>query len=62
MLQAGQTKVTLEGGDITFECPGSFTVKAAQHPFTEGTSGNVDLSLPDGLVNIEHRRFLSFSD
>ena len=62
VLQAGETRVTLEGGNITFECPGNFTVKGAQGPFRGGAGGNVDLSLPDGLVNIEHRRFLSFSD
>ena len=31
MLQAGQSSVTLEGGDITFACPGYFTVKGGQH-------------------------------
>lgn len=61
VLQAGQTRVTLEGGDITFECPGNFTVKAAQHPFRGGDQGDVNLSLPNGLVNIKPQRMLDFS-
>ncbi len=61
VLQAGQTRVTLEGGDVTFECPGMFTVKAAQHPFRGGASGDVRLSLPDGIVKLEPNRMLDFS-
>lgn len=38
MLQAGQSSITLEGGNITFACPGKFTVKGAQHPFDSGSS------------------------
>jgi type VI secretion system secreted protein VgrG len=37
-LQAGQSSVTLEGGDITFACPGNFTVKGGQHVFEGGAS------------------------
>lgn len=33
VLQAGQSSITLEGGDITFACPGNFTVKGGQHMF-----------------------------
>ncbi len=36
VLQAGRTSITLEGGNITFACPGTFTVKAGQHPFMGG--------------------------
>jgi len=36
VLQAGQASVTLEGGDIKFACPGTFSVKGAQHPFVGG--------------------------
>ena len=39
VLQAGETRVTLEGANITFECPGEFKVKASQHPFLSGESG-----------------------
>jgi type VI secretion system secreted protein VgrG len=36
VLQAGQSAVTLEGGDITFACPGTFSVKGGQHVFDKG--------------------------
>ena len=61
VLQAGQTQVTLEGGDITFACPGTFTVKGGQVPFKEGSSGDVRLSLPDGILKLEPDRMLDFS-
>ncbi|WP_250447466.1 type VI secretion system Vgr family protein [Lysobacter enzymogenes] len=52
VLQAGQTRVTLEGGDITFECPGNFTVKAGMHPFKGGeTAPLVMPALPNGLAD-----------
>ncbi|TWI12640.1 type VI secretion system Vgr family protein [Aerolutibacter ruishenii] len=43
VLQAGQTAITLEGGDITFACPGDFTVKASENPFLGGDSVAADL-------------------
>ncbi|MBW8809706.1 MAG: DUF2345 domain-containing protein, partial [Lysobacter sp.] len=43
VLQAGQSQVTLEGGNITFECPGNFTVKAGMHPFKGGKSNAAKL-------------------
>jgi type VI secretion system VgrG family protein len=61
VLQAGQSAITLEGGDITFACPGEFTVKASQHPFLGGESGDLRMSLPDGLVHLEPDRMLDFS-
>ncbi|WP_328585356.1 DUF2345 domain-containing protein [Xanthomonas massiliensis] len=61
VLQAGQSAITLEGGDITFACPGEFTVKASQHPFLGGDSGDLRMSLPDGLVHLEPDRMLDFS-
>ncbi|HEL3181662.1 TPA: DUF2345 domain-containing protein, partial [Stenotrophomonas maltophilia] len=33
VLQAGSSAITLEGGNITFSCPGEFKVKAGEHPF-----------------------------
>src|SRR5471030_2862752 len=39
VLQAGQSSITLEGGDITFACPGNFTVKGGQHVFEGGAEG-----------------------
>jgi type VI secretion system secreted protein VgrG len=44
-LQAGQSSVTLEGGNITFACPGNFTVKGGQHAF--GGAGSKAAELPD---------------
>lgn len=49
VLQAGKTQITLEGGNITFACPGTFTVKAGQVPFKGGASGAAGLgALPTG--------------
>jgi hypothetical protein len=53
-LMAGQTSVTLEGGNITFACPGHFTVKGAQHPFSDGVnhrSSNADLPTGNAIVD-----------
>ncbi|MFC5462539.1 type VI secretion system Vgr family protein [Massilia niabensis] len=36
VLQAGQSAITLEGGDITFACPGKFSVKGGKHLFDGG--------------------------
>ena len=48
VLQAGQSAVTLAGGDITFACPGTFSVKGGQHLFDKGSNQNVTLEkLPD---------------
>ncbi|MFZ7096139.1 type VI secretion system Vgr family protein [Luteimonas dalianensis] len=55
VLQAGQTKVTLEGGNITFECPGNFTVKGAQGPFRGGALDAPRIAaLPDSAVELEN--------
>jgi type VI secretion system secreted protein VgrG len=51
VLQSGQSSITLDGGDITFACPGNFTVKGGQHAFESGASGNAGLTeLPHQLV------------
>ena len=50
-LQAGQSAVTLDGGDINFVCPGTFSVKGALHPFSKGATAPAALSsLPAGLI------------
>ncbi|WP_338720378.1 DUF2345 domain-containing protein [Herbaspirillum sp. DW155] len=50
VLQAGQASVTLEGGNITFACPGTFSVKGATHAFPGGASAAAMLPpLPDGM-------------
>jgi type VI secretion system secreted protein VgrG len=52
-LQAGQSSVTLEDGNITFACPGNFTVKGGQHAFGGAGSKPAELpDLPDGQVAV----------
>jgi type VI secretion system secreted protein VgrG len=51
VIQAGQSAITLEGGNITFACPGNFTVKGGQHLFDGGGNQAADLRrLPDTTV------------
>jgi type VI secretion system secreted protein VgrG len=50
VLQAGQSAVTLDGGDISFACPGKFTVKGGQHSFDCGARKSANmLNLPGEL-------------
>jgi type VI secretion system secreted protein VgrG len=50
-LQAGQSSVTLEGGNITFTCPGNFTVKGVLHGFAGPGSKAAGLpDLPSGIA------------
>ncbi|MUG03646.1 DUF2345 domain-containing protein, partial [Bacillus tequilensis] len=39
VLRAGRTEVVLEGRDVTFACPGTFTVKAGQVPLGSPQTG-----------------------
>jgi len=51
VLQAGQSAVTLDGGDITFACPGTFSVKGGQHLFDGGANQAANIpTLPDELA------------
>ena len=53
VLQAGQSSVTLEGGNITFACSGNFSVKGSQHIFDSGHRHETRLAkLPDVGVGI----------
>jgi len=53
VLQAGQSSVTLEGGNITFACPGNFSVKGGQHVFDGGASGAANFNgASDRLMNL----------
>jgi type VI secretion system secreted protein VgrG len=53
-LQAGQTSITLDGANITFACPGKFSVKGSAHDFLSGGSDAAALGrLPDSRVNVE---------
>jgi type VI secretion system secreted protein VgrG len=50
-LLAGQSSVVLEGANITFTCPGAFTVKAAQHAWAGGGGSAASLpNLPSGTL------------
>ncbi|HLO62616.1 MAG TPA: DUF2345 domain-containing protein, partial [Azonexus sp.] len=52
VLQAGQSSVTLEGGNITFACPGKFSVKGSGQAFLGPESDSADLvALPTGQVS-----------
>jgi len=53
VLQAGESSITLEGGDITFACPGTFSVKGGQHLFDKGNYQSITIdSLPDSRAKI----------
>ena len=59
VLQAGQSSITLEGGDITFRCPGHFTVKGGQHVFNGGASAAAGLPpLPDSRLKLFDEGFV----
>jgi type VI secretion system secreted protein VgrG len=48
VLQAGQSAIMLDGGNITFTCPGTFSVKGVAHQFSGGGRDAAVLSkLPD---------------
>jgi len=53
MLQAGQSSVTLEGGNITFACPGKFSVKGGGSAFMGPGSDSANLpGLPASMVTL----------
>ncbi|MEW6763971.1 MAG: DUF2345 domain-containing protein, partial [Pseudomonadota bacterium] len=53
VLQAGQSSITLEGANITFACPGEFSVKGGQHLFDSGASLAAGLApLPSAKTTI----------
>jgi type VI secretion system secreted protein VgrG len=50
-LTAGQSQIVIEGGNITFTCPGTWTVKGASHDWSGGGSRAAQLdALPLGQV------------
>ena len=54
-LKAGQSSITLDGANITFACPGTFTVKAGKHAFRGAGSKVAGLMpLPDSRVSNTH--------
>ncbi|MES2320295.1 MAG: type VI secretion system Vgr family protein [Pseudomonadota bacterium] len=63
VLQAGQSSITLEGGNITFACPGNFTVKGGQHLFDSGANQPGSFSpLPDSVSEIKNFIALNYRD
>jgi type VI secretion system secreted protein VgrG len=53
VLQAGQAAITLDGGDITFACPGKFSVKGGKHLFDRGGRGVASFSpLPSSTAGL----------
>jgi len=59
VLQAGQSAVTLDGGDITFACPGNFSVKGGQHVFDAGSAHAAVLTkLPDSRQKLFDEAFV----
>jgi len=58
VLQAGESAITLEGGDITFTCPGKFSVKGGKHQFDKGENSPARLgSLPDSNADLFDEAF-----
>jgi type VI secretion system secreted protein VgrG len=54
-LTAGQSQIVIKGGDITFTCPGTWTVKAAAHDWSGGGSQAAQLMfLPDGASTMSN--------
>ncbi|MCH2242528.1 MAG: DUF2345 domain-containing protein, partial [Aquabacterium sp.] len=63
VLTAGSSRVVLDGGNITFTCPGTFTVKAAAHAFEGGGSAAAELPvLPGDRAEIPHWIELDYRD
>jgi type VI secretion system secreted protein VgrG len=63
VLQAGQSAITLEGGDITFACPGKFSVKGGKHLFDQGMNKTAELPhLPNGESEFNNFIALNYRD
>lgn len=58
VLQAGQSSITLDGQNITFACPGMFSVKGSGHAFMgPGSGGAQRETLPDSRVKMFREQF-----
>jgi type VI secretion system secreted protein VgrG len=58
-LVAGQSSITLKGGDIDFTTPGAFTVHGATHAFEAAANGTANLpALPDSRVKLYDEGFI----
>jgi type VI secretion system secreted protein VgrG len=59
VLKAGQTSITLDGGNITFACPGTFSVKGSAHSLDSGASSAAQLpKLADSRVKLFDQHFI----
>ncbi|MFS2025012.1 type VI secretion system tip protein TssI/VgrG [Massilia sp. CT11-137] len=59
VLQAGQASITLEGKDITFACPGTFSVKGGQHVLDGGHDKSAAMNaLPDTRLHLFDEAFV----
>ncbi|WP_230411986.1 DUF2345 domain-containing protein, partial [Denitromonas iodatirespirans] len=59
VLKAGQSSVTLSGADITFACPGKFSVKGGGNAFEGPGRGAVSQqTLPDSRVRLFDEGFV----
>jgi type VI secretion system secreted protein VgrG len=62
-LQAGQSAIALEGGNITFACPGTFSVKAGKHAFKGPASQAAKMTgLPDTRVKVFDEAFVIYDE
>jgi type VI secretion system secreted protein VgrG len=53
VLKAGQSSITLDGANITFACPGTFSVKGSGHSLGGGASAAASLPvLPTGVASV----------
>jgi len=53
-LTAGQSQIVIKGVDITFTCPGTWTVKGAAHAWGSGGGGSASLmALPNMAVAMQ---------
>ena len=59
VLQAGQSSVTLEGSNITFACPGTFSVKGGGNAFMVPGNGAAQMEkLPDSRAKLFDEAFV----
>ena len=57
-MKAGQTSITLDGANITFACPGTWSVKGAGQGWDSGASLAADLGkLPNSLYKLFDEQF-----
>lgn len=59
VLQAGESAITLEGGDITFACPGKFSVKGGKHLFDKGGRNTANLRNLPGELSPEMQHWIA---